>query len=206
MKKIYFLFLFTIYFTVHAQCPAPSEITIVFQDVTQTQLSWTENGDANTWEILVIPDNQLEFPLSSFGYITAASNELYTILNIPDGCIIYFIRSVCSETEKSDWAYVATSNCPASVLENLDSLSNFDFSLPSNKPSFNVFPNPTKSILQLQYDTKIDKITILDLTGKVVLRQTPSTNVINVAQLLNGIYIIKIETDNQDFFQKFVKE
>uniref|UniRef100_UPI004049091F T9SS type A sorting domain-containing protein n=1 Tax=Flavobacterium sp. TaxID=239 RepID=UPI004049091F len=206
MKKMYFLFLFTIYFNVHAQCPAPSDITIMFQDVTQTQLSWTENGNANTWEILVIPDYQLESPLSSFGYITVASNELYTILNVPNGCIIYFIRSVCSETEKSDWAYVATSNCPDSILENLANLLNNDISLLSNKSSLNVFPNPTKSILQLQYDKKIDKITILDLTGKVVLKQTHNTNAINVAQLSNGIYVIKIEADNQEIFQKFIKD
>jgi len=71
-----------------------------------------------------------------------------------------------------------------------------------------VFPNPTNSILNLQLpnNTTIDRITITDLTGKIVKDQTQNTNLVNVESLANGIYILQGFSGDDTFETKFVKQ
>jgi uncharacterized protein (TIGR02145 family) len=71
-----------------------------------------------------------------------------------------------------------------------------------------VYPNPTSSTLTLQTTNNItlDKITITDLTGKVVLTQTTNTTQVNVASLANGLYVIEAVSGNEKLVSKFVKE
>ena len=71
-----------------------------------------------------------------------------------------------------------------------------------------IFPNPTKNTLQLQTATNftIDKITITDLTGKVILTQTANTHQVDVAALAHGMYIVEAVSGEERFTSKFVKE
>ncbi len=77
-----------------------------------------------------------------------------------------------------------------------------------------VYPNPIKEQLNIQLPENIGKtaqVEIIDLTGKVVMNQTFNTlgkNEIslNTEQLVNGIYLIKVLSQNQVFITKIVKE
>lgn len=71
-----------------------------------------------------------------------------------------------------------------------------------------IFPNPAKNILQLQTATNgsLDKITITDLTGKIVLTQTTNTAQINVEPLASGMYILEATSGENKLSSKFVKE
>ncbi len=71
-----------------------------------------------------------------------------------------------------------------------------------------LFPNPTKNLLHLQTATNsnLDKITITDLTGKVILTQTNNTNQVNVELLASGMYIIEAVSGQEKFTTKFIKE
>ena len=77
-----------------------------------------------------------------------------------------------------------------------------------SKSEIKLYPNPTISILYLSINDGIclDKITILDITGKIVLEQTTSTNTINVEKLASGVYVIKGFSGNEQFTSKFIKE
>lgn len=56
-----------------------------------------------------------------------------------------------------------------------------------------VLPNPTKDILKIQ-GTSIKNLTITNITGEIVV--TSTSNEINISNLQNGIYIVKVECEN----------
>lgn len=71
--------------------------------------------------------------------------------------------------------------------------------------SVKIFPNPTKSILNFEgFYTPSINISIIDILGKQVLEKTLiNGESIDVSQLMNGVYSIKI---NNEFASKFIKE
>ena len=75
-------------------------------------------------------------------------------------------------------------------------------------PAVMLYPNPTKSVLNLQLpnNTAIDKITITDLTGKMAQEQSQNTEFINVENLANGIYILQATSGTNSFESKFIKQ
>ncbi len=77
-----------------------------------------------------------------------------------------------------------------------------------SKLPLGLYPNPTKSILNLQNPTNItiDKIMVTDLTGKIILEQTQNTNQVNVEKLSTGIYILQAFSGEEKFTSKFLKE
>ncbi len=72
----------------------------------------------------------------------------------------------------------------------------------------NTSPNPTASILNLNFsnDVIIDKIMVIDMSGKTVLQQNQNFTQINVEKLAKGLYIIEVHSQNGKFSSKFVKE
>lgn len=75
----------------------------------------------------------------------------------------------------------------------------------SELKTISIYPNPTKDFLNLEgfNSTSID-VTVVDLLGKTVLQKTLNNGeTLNVSQLSNGMYTIKI---NNEFTSKFIKE
>ncbi len=68
----------------------------------------------------------------------------------------------------------------------------------------NIFPNPTNNILNIDNSISILKVSVLDLTGKIVL--TDFKNQLNVSNLSSGIHFLKIETENTIYTEKFIKQ
>lgn len=109
-----------------------------------------------------------------------------------DGCLTFRFVSD-NDTNLAGWtANVTCSN-----------LATEDF----KQQSIELYPNPTKTILNINIgnSTNLDKITVTDLTEKIIL-QTQNTTKINVADLAVGIYIIEVNAGDKKFQSKFVKE
>lgn len=70
-----------------------------------------------------------------------------------------------------------------------------------------IYPNPTRELLNIinNNNTAIKEVSILNVNGKEVLKSTNSSP-IKIEHLANGIYFIKIKTDQGEFSQKFIKE
>jgi hypothetical protein len=80
-----------------------------------------------------------------------------------------------------------------------------------NKKEINVsiYPNPTNKYLSLNVrNKKIQKLTINDLSGKIVLNEKNpnNNNTIDVSILKAGIYVVNIEIDGEILSTKFIKE
>ncbi|WP_298538986.1 glycoside hydrolase family 9 protein [uncultured Aquimarina sp.] len=74
-------------------------------------------------------------------------------------------------------------------------------------PKLVLYPNPTKNSIKIQFPENIDTtnftITISSIIGKKLI-QTEVKDYINVSKLNQGIYILKAETANRSFSQKFI--
>jgi uncharacterized repeat protein (TIGR01451 family) len=70
-----------------------------------------------------------------------------------------------------------------------------------------IFPNPTSNILNIESKNTISTIEIMDINGRSLLskKQKTTSTSINVESLSNGIYFVKVTSENGDFVQKFVK-
>ena len=77
----------------------------------------------------------------------------------------------------------------------------------ATKHSIVLYPNPVENELHLinTNNLNITKMTIADVSGKVIYNQSYSSNVINVSNLQSGIYLVQIETDTEIIIEKFIK-
>lgn len=78
----------------------------------------------------------------------------------------------------------------------------------NNINKLELYPNPTNSILNLKFTDpfSVHKISVTDITGKLILEQTQNTNQINVESLATGVYIIQAFSESEKFQARFFKE
>ena len=88
-------------------------------------------------------------------------------------------------------------------------LSNDDFDI----SKISVYPNPASDILNISLGKNIDNIrsiTLYDLNGKLITQVNEDDNEhnakLNVSSLNSGIYVLKVETDNNQYNQKVIIE
>jgi hypothetical protein len=76
-----------------------------------------------------------------------------------------------------------------------------------NEPIFNIYPNPTSFQLNIVNNMLlVNKIIIIDITGKIIMTTKGNTKTINVADLSDGIYFIILVSDENTITKKFVKQ
>jgi hypothetical protein len=89
-------------------------------------------------------------------------------------------------------------------------IDNFEYDLitsvkeVSKSNMFSIYPNPSSSSININYNERFLNINILDIQGKMVLQSKQKT--IDINSLENGIYIVQIETENGILNSKFVKQ
>jgi len=70
----------------------------------------------------------------------------------------------------------------------------------------NIYPNPSKHTLFITGLTQNSKCSIFDLSGKQLINKQIVNNQIDISQLINGIYILRISDKNGITMKKFVKQ
>lgn len=71
-----------------------------------------------------------------------------------------------------------------------------------------LFPNPANNNLTIQSNESIDSYKIYSLTGELVAdeKTTGNTTSVNIAQLPNGLYLMKATSKEQTIIGRFIKE
>ncbi len=70
-----------------------------------------------------------------------------------------------------------------------------------------IYPNPAQDILTIESEGVIvDKIYVQDVTGNIVKTVIANTNTIDISELANGIYFIKLMDSENNITKKFVKQ
>ena len=76
-----------------------------------------------------------------------------------------------------------------------------------NEATFNIYPNPVSDNLVIETEANIEAVTIYTVTGVVVYNEVEfSNNTINVSDFANGVYIMKVRTENGEAVQRFIKK
>lgn len=72
---------------------------------------------------------------------------------------------------------------------------------------FAVYPNPVQDILNIDTKDSVEKVTVYNILGKVVLEERPGTisPQINMASLPSGTYMVKVTIDKNSKIVKIVK-
>ena len=81
-------------------------------------------------------------------------------------------------------------------------LSNTNFELGEN--NINVYPNPTKDIINIVFENKEVTVEIYDISGKKILRTKDSK--IDISHYTNGVYLLKLISNEQTKVQKIIKQ
>ena len=73
--------------------------------------------------------------------------------------------------------------------------------------SFDIYPNPVNDRLVIETEATIDAVTIYTVTGVVVYSEVDyNNNTIDVSDFANGVYIMKVRTENGEAVQRFIKK
>ena len=147
-------------------------------------------------------------PLTILNRIDCGENDL-SFLNAANGNNINFQLFNALQNSNLNCIKVDDSNFSSANWTDIDSHTNFNENCPvlgieENNVSLSIYPNPVNDILNIETDNLIEKIEILDLSGKLIA--TEFYHQINVAQLTSGIYFIKVVTSEGNSLQKFVKD
>src|SRR5690554_4648372 len=87
-------------FITQPSCLAPTALSVTNLTQTSAELTWTENGGATSWEV--------EYGNAGFtqgsGALEVASSNPHAIVIAPDSDNEFYVRSICSAGDTSDWS------------------------------------------------------------------------------------------------------
>lgn len=97
-------------------------------------------------------------------------------------------------------------NVPTPIIVN--STCNINSLQENTIAQLSVYPNPTSNLLNLANadNLNIEKLAIIDVTGKILLEQKSNTSQIDVQQLPAGMYFLEITANGTKQNTKFIKE
>jgi hypothetical protein len=165
------------------------EITIV-NSSTGINLTYLWNfGDVNT------------SPLQNPSHTYATAGPFYLCLTIDDGngCTDMYCDSIGKNGVIFNKAGGFTINVTSPNTTGID--DNIDLN-----SEINIYPNPTSNQLTIDTELNINEMSVVDITGKVIMTTKENTTTINVADLSDGIYFIQLITENRTITKKFVKQ
>ena len=182
---------------------------IVYGDDVYISLSYWNNSDAtisNSFRIQVLIDEIEQFniyqteEMQAYNYWMQWNWQAITDLSIGEHTIKMIIDAdnAISESDETNNEYSKTftvhQNSNTHKFEN---------------ENISIYPNPASDMIQISSSVSLDNSTIeiYTITGKLVNNFSANANIeINISNLSNGIYIIKINSETVNFVQEFVKE
>ena len=143
------------------------------------------------------------FDQSTQTYIIYVQNEVGTFLKMVDVISGNILAS--TPLNNSDYFYELQ-------VDNYDfarsfyNLSEVENSI-SSASEIKLFPNPANDFLKFSTDIEIDKITIFNLMGQIILEQeSPVGNIIELKELNRGIHYLQFQSSNQIISKQFIKK
>ncbi len=164
-----------------------------------------DGGDS--WQELDIPYEYYEFVKfysDQVGYILDEEGKLY---KTDDGgetwdALVYFygIGSIEIINENiyisGSWGKILKSEIEVDETNSLN--HNLDIR------DIYIYPNPTSDLLFINTKDNQFQLDLFDSNGKL-LRTVSNTSILNISNLPTGVYIMKINTDNEQIIEKVIK-
>ena len=179
-------------------CPDVSGLSVTAVTNNSVSLAWNAATGANSYE--------LKYRQSGSGNSeqrTSSATNSISITGLNNSSQNYFyVASNCNTSLSLGWAFIAARTTAVPVIGNSQSrVSN---------SSINIYPNPAKDILNIETgNSENSSVQIISADGKLVktISKLSSTNSqVNISDLSNGIYFIRIQSEGVVTNHKFVKE
>lgn len=104
----------------------------------------------------------------------------------------------------SNWPGKDSTSSYVSTQQECNNLGNETFII---NDEITIYPNPTNGILNINSNiNSITKVIIYDILGKVVLERSNNFEQLNISNLTNGLYLVKISTENKTVVKKIMKK
>jgi len=105
-------------------------------------------------------------------------------------------------------------NYPFVVKKDINLVAEFTSTASVNNQVQNqiaLYPNPTNGVVNIRTDVSIDAITIIDITGKEMLKLDRQSflqngNSINISRLCAGMYVVEVLSNSAKAHFSLVKE
>jgi len=148
-------------------------------------------------------DTTAYFGYSVWGLTLDTSNCFISYIADYDHTIRYSTREGLIYTASFSWGESSSTLLGSIINGNI----NGNVNLPNNinevkKTNYNIFPNPTNGLIKIETSEKIEKIIVLDITGKI-LKITNEVE-IDLSDLKSGNYILQIHSVNNISTHKIV--
>lgn len=107
----------------------------------------------------------------------------------------YSVTTICNDGTESTKRTISNVGCGLGI--NNDEIS-----------SFTIAPNPATTTVKLSANNPFNTIEVVNFIGQTIMTQTNNTNetTLDVSNLSNGVYFIRIISDNGTSVKKFVKQ
>ncbi len=76
----------------------------------------------------------------------------------------------------------------------------------NNANDVQIYPNPTKSFINLKSSHEIKSVEVCDLSGKLIMKTINPKNSVDLSSVQKGMYFLKISLDNGVILDKIIKE
>lgn len=85
-------------------CQSPQSLTATSITTNSAVLGWFNTSAINSWEYLILPSGSPAPNPNSIGFISVTSNPITVTGLTPITCYTFYVRAICSPTDKSAWS------------------------------------------------------------------------------------------------------
>ena len=207
-KKFNMNSLKSIFFTDPLTGYAVDEFGTIFKTTKDGEvLIFTVSTD--TLRIAALDKSTRTFDITSNTFWTVTSNQSWLTVNINSGfgnaTITLSAKANPNAEPRTGMVTVEGSNLVVKTITITQDGGTTGITILKGN-EFNIYPNPASSILYINSRDNNSLITIYDFTGKMILNEKINDNQVNIRNLLNGAYIIKLENSKGIIWGKFVKQ
>ena len=179
-------------------CSSPVDLAADSITDATANLSWTETGNADQWEIEILLAD--EDPAGS-GMIT--DDNPYTVSGLESQTAYkFYVRAICEDNEQSTWSGPAFFNTIINSIKNREKTN-----------PVGVYPVPAHDRLTVEIAIPVVRgaiLTLKDLGGKEVFMVHPPINpagyreTLNLSSLKSGIYFLTFYNGNAIYRKKIL--
>ncbi len=175
------------------QVKPPSNVQVSF--LNGHTITWSASTDTN------IIGYHVYRSYSEFGPYQRLTSNVITELTFTDTDLTAVVRNYIVKAVKLETTGSGTYLNPSIGINANSILNNEDFSI----LNFKLIPNPSTNFIEIISLEKIDSYQIIDNLGKIVMQNNYLNTKIDISNLSNGLYFIKLISNSKIGVEKFIK-